>query len=302
MQNGSKTVQINGKEVMLKDESFYKTSPLGDEAATNSFGGSVITHVITGKTYFNAWSMDVKFEDANVDRHLDLTTSNHASYPGSTGPMAAQEVLALERIAEDKCPCCGKPIHAGQRGEPISEEEWYDLNEEIPPNPPEPDYAIVHPGPPETIWPNPAHEAWQTTCAELEARRKALKHRRGAVRAAKKCPSGPKPPCNVYFRISKEQADANEHEWRDHQNTYKDDHTMPLVKATRKDRKGHKIPQRGKVDHKVPTSAGGCPTGDDNLQIHSEMSENCQKNDDALGNHQKACAEKWRTEPRPGHY
>ena len=35
MQNGSKTVMIKGKEVMLKDQSFYKTSPLGDEAATN---------------------------------------------------------------------------------------------------------------------------------------------------------------------------------------------------------------------------------------------------------------------------
>src|SRR5205807_2432028 len=53
--------------------------PLGDEAATNGQGAGVITHVITGKTYFIAWSMDVKFEGANVDRHTDLTTSNHAS-------------------------------------------------------------------------------------------------------------------------------------------------------------------------------------------------------------------------------
>ena len=34
MKNGSKTVKIKSKEVMLKDKSFYKTSPLGDEAAT----------------------------------------------------------------------------------------------------------------------------------------------------------------------------------------------------------------------------------------------------------------------------
>src|SRR3954463_13939207 len=52
MKNGSKTVMIKGEEVMLKDQSFYKTSPLGDESATNSFGANVITHVITGKTYF----------------------------------------------------------------------------------------------------------------------------------------------------------------------------------------------------------------------------------------------------------
>lgn len=79
MQEGSKTVMIEGKEVMLKDQSFYKTSPLGNEAATNGQGAGVVTHVITGKTYFISWSMDVKFEGHNVDRHTDVTTSNHAS-------------------------------------------------------------------------------------------------------------------------------------------------------------------------------------------------------------------------------
>jgi len=79
MKSGSKTVKIKGQEVMLKDQSFYKTSPLGDEAATNGQGAGVITHVITGKTYFVAWSMDVKFEGQNVDRHTDITRSNHAS-------------------------------------------------------------------------------------------------------------------------------------------------------------------------------------------------------------------------------
>jgi hypothetical protein len=77
MQNGSKSVKIGGKEVMLRDTSFYKTSPLGDEAATRSFGSNILSHSITGKTYFIAWSMDVKIEGKNVDRHLDLTTSNH---------------------------------------------------------------------------------------------------------------------------------------------------------------------------------------------------------------------------------
>ena len=42
MKNGSKTVKINKKEVMLKDQSFYKTSPLGDEAATKTLGAGVI--------------------------------------------------------------------------------------------------------------------------------------------------------------------------------------------------------------------------------------------------------------------
>jgi Toxin PAAR-like domain len=85
MMNGSKTVKIKGQEVMLKDQSFYKTMPLGDEAATQGLGAGVITHVITGKTYFNMWSMDVKFEGQNADRHLDITTSNHASPPPNEG-------------------------------------------------------------------------------------------------------------------------------------------------------------------------------------------------------------------------
>ena len=60
MKGGSKTVKIKGKEVMLKDKSYYKTSPLGNEAATKTLGAGVMAHVITGKTYFAAWSMDVK--------------------------------------------------------------------------------------------------------------------------------------------------------------------------------------------------------------------------------------------------
>lgn len=101
MKNGSKTVKIKGGEVMLKDKSFYKTSPLGDEAATRSFGANVITHTITGKTYFVAWSMDVKFEGQNVDRHLDLTTSNHnPKTAAGTGPIGPSTGASTKK---DKC-------------------------------------------------------------------------------------------------------------------------------------------------------------------------------------------------------
>jgi Domain of unknown function (DUF4150) len=124
MQNGSKTVKIKGKEVMLKDSSFYKSSPLGDEAATNSQGAGVITHVITGKTYFVAWSMDVKFENQNVDRHTDMTTSNHAS-PTPNTPSPALNLSKAEEaeIKQDKCLCCGGAEHAS--GTPMTADEWY---------------------------------------------------------------------------------------------------------------------------------------------------------------------------------
>ncbi len=108
MQNGSKTVSIAGQEVMLKDQSFFKTAPLGDEAATNSLGASVVTHVITGKTYFLAWSMDVQFEGANVDRNLDITGSNAASNPVATPPMPDMDGMAPPAVDEEKKKECAE--------------------------------------------------------------------------------------------------------------------------------------------------------------------------------------------------
>nr|WP_319490551.1 PAAR-like domain-containing protein [uncultured Desulfobacter sp.] len=79
---GSKRVKISGKEVILKNKSYFKKST-GDEAGSAPKKG-VMTNKVTGKVYFNSWSMDVKFEGENVTRHLDLTTHNHASVPGDT--------------------------------------------------------------------------------------------------------------------------------------------------------------------------------------------------------------------------
>jgi len=82
--DGSKTVQISGQEVMLKNKSYFKQST-GDEAGSAPKKG-VVTSKIKGKVYFNAWSMDVKFEGENVVRNLDMTTHNHGSVPSNTGP------------------------------------------------------------------------------------------------------------------------------------------------------------------------------------------------------------------------
>jgi hypothetical protein len=75
--DGSRTVKISGKEVMLKNKSYFKTS-YGDEAGCAAKKG-VLTSTNRGKVYFIAWSMDVKVEGENADRHLDMTTHNHAS-------------------------------------------------------------------------------------------------------------------------------------------------------------------------------------------------------------------------------
>ncbi|KAB2874458.1 MAG: DUF4150 domain-containing protein [Burkholderiaceae bacterium] len=82
--DGSSTVKISNQEVMLKNKSSFKKST-GDEAGAAPMKG-VVTHKNMGKVYFTAWSMDVKIEGENVVRTLDMTTHNHGSVPGNTGP------------------------------------------------------------------------------------------------------------------------------------------------------------------------------------------------------------------------
>jgi hypothetical protein len=90
---GTKNVKISGKEVMLKNKSYFKKST-GDEAGSAPKKG-VVTSTNTGKVYFNSWSMDVKFEKENVVRHMDLTTHNHNPPPGNSPPWLYQDSMAM---------------------------------------------------------------------------------------------------------------------------------------------------------------------------------------------------------------
>jgi uncharacterized Zn-binding protein involved in type VI secretion len=109
LKEGSDTVLLGGKPAALAQQSYYKPSTLGNEAATRSFGASVVTHQITGKTYFQAWSMDVKIEGKAVCRHLDITTSNHGSSPPATppGPSASslipQGLSPADQVLAEEC-------------------------------------------------------------------------------------------------------------------------------------------------------------------------------------------------------
>lgn len=96
--SGSKSVKISGKEVMLKNKSYFKQS-VGDEAGCAPKKG-VVTSKIKGKVYFNAWSMNVKFEGENVVRNLDLTTHNHASPTPNTPPIVFLDRMALVMSSE----------------------------------------------------------------------------------------------------------------------------------------------------------------------------------------------------------
>ncbi|WP_218511477.1 DUF4150 domain-containing protein [Variovorax sp. dw_308] len=263
MKEGSKTVQIKGGEVMLKDSSFYKTSPLGDEAATNGQGAGVVTHGITGKTYFVAWSMDVKFEGQNVDRHTDMTTSNHAS------PTANDEVVATnigdsasaeEKSDEELCQCCKKhPPHsaAQARGESISEEEFHK--------------------PPQTGLRKrsgrgnvPIYDHQPLTPKQLDM---AAEAQTQLAKMRKQCPeqvpnNPPQGPCDLYYRVTaKEKQDADKlfAAASDKNNPFKPD-----------DWKGAIM-----VAHKVPRSGGGCPVGEGNT--HGVRNQPCADLDGKLG-------------------
>ena len=77
---GTKKVMIKGKEVGKKNSSNYKKSK-GDTPATRNFGMGTVTHTLEGKMYHAAWSFNVKFENENAIRHMDMTTHNHGSTP-----------------------------------------------------------------------------------------------------------------------------------------------------------------------------------------------------------------------------
>jgi Domain of unknown function (DUF4150) len=266
MKEGSKTVLIKDQEVMLKDQSYYNTSPLGDEAATKGLGAGVVSHVITGKTYFVAWSMDVKFEGANVDRHIDMTTSNHASLvPNASVPwanMSSQQIAEWED-REGTCACCNQPQHAGRQGAPVvSEDDFYATNEQVPADP----VPTHHPGDKKEVI---KHEK---ACADLAKRRAQLRNRQRRVGEARhKGCMAPK-PCNVYRQVTPDQKKMIEKEWDDYAPTYQNEKGVPL--------KAGGVHET--TNHLTPKAAGGCPVGDNNLKADkatldksAQVSSNC---------------------------
>ncbi len=99
---GSRSVRISGKEVMLKNKSHFKTST-GDDAGCAAKKG-VITSTNRGKVYFIAWSDDVKIEGENACRHLDMTTHNHASpMANEAAPMVYVDTMGAGGAGPDDC-------------------------------------------------------------------------------------------------------------------------------------------------------------------------------------------------------
>lgn len=296
LKDGSKTVLIGSKPLALKD-SYFQSSPLGNEAATHNFGASVITHTITGKTYFQAHSMDVVVEGKNVCRHLDVTTSNHGSYPGGTPPfpnMGEMQQLALGRLAQKQCPCCGSDSCAAafqESDEPLSMKEAMGIDKNSPNYRP----------------------------------RRAEEHELLLLMKKENCTCGgktfPSPPCDVFRKPNKERHAAIENQWDEdrrygrykmwymnehgvqlHDSTHfmanmkqmyspeelhLMEHAMTRPRAQRANdpwaKKFEEMQTKAKklerINHLTPKEYGGCPTNPGNLQPQQTLCITCQQID-----------------------
>jgi Domain of unknown function (DUF4150) len=264
---GSKSVKIKNKEVMLKDQSFYKSSPLGDEAATRSFGSGVVTHVITGKTYFVMWSLDVKFEGLNVPRHIDPTTSNHSSIIGNAlVPMVNLAMMALGwfRRMRGKCGCCGQDPHAAS-GTPVTMEDWYTTPQGSTPS-------------------SKLQSGFTTKAGPVRPALEVLRHAKDKKKRSPPCTcdgkSLPQPPCNQFYsNVSKADRQKIDSDWK--------------AESKKGDGPGtirHRIgAKRGEqVNHLTPKAAGGCPTSPRNLQAHEKLCGVCKDLDREFGSLQDA--------------
>jgi hypothetical protein len=286
LKDGSSTVKIAGKPVALAQKSFYKPSVLGNEAATRSFGANVITHQITGKTVFQAWSMDVKVEGKNVCRHIDITTSNHASDPaGEAVPAPTVEGATSATSAKpDPCPCCGdqncaaalpamvKTKDGGEVARPkMSFETYFQLDEEVDGKPTQ----------------------------RAQARRKIINDKKctgGDCPTGGRSPPKSDPPCDVYRPTTVAEKNKIEEQYNDQKENMRQARGIPvgvewtqshydLLGVSENKYRAMSQNQRQKLvqlDHTTPKAAGGCPTADGNVTAHAKKCSNCQEIDSIL--------------------
>lgn len=306
LQKGSKSVLIEGKAAALKGQSFYESSPLGNEAATRSFGASVVTHQITGKTYFQASSMDVTFEGKSVCRHLDITTSNHTGeQPGATPPIPNLETMNLAKGQEvdddDKpqCPCCKGDAHPNQVDKEgkllptMKEEDYYAKNtdylksrrdemKEVLAGGNEPEWALKP-----CKDSNPRYNGLPTKDAiinkgnDAETIATELKELRSS---SKSCPNVHEPPdtgCGTHFEPRGDTAAARKQF---------ESIRLGYIRSFKKAHTNSAVTNKTKINHKTPLDAGGCPVSEMNLIPDTELSGSCRTIED----HQTFLQGQWR--------
>jgi uncharacterized Zn-binding protein involved in type VI secretion len=291
LKEGSKGVKIGGQPAALHGQSYYKSSPLGDEAATRTFGASVVTHQITGKTYFQASSMDVVFEGKKVNRHLDITTSNHGSQPGATPPMPGLESMSTGGGGGDdeepKCPCCKGPLHDNQKdpdtGKPYercSESEWYGGATKQHDTKVAEMHAFLAKKPGWAALPGNQFKIDETLRKQKEAH-DAMNRLKEARTKSPPCENLHDPPdegCGVHFKKTNSKPNTSDSGERARLG-FTDGVRNECIRSYKA--QGRSCTQGSEVCHKTPLAAGGCPSGPGNLVPKDVLSPECAAVDDA---------------------
>ncbi|MGH8502234.1 MAG: DUF4150 domain-containing protein [Gammaproteobacteria bacterium] len=322
LKEGSQTVKLGGEPAALAQQSYYKPSVLGDEAATRTFGANVVTHVITGKTYFQAWSLDVKIEGKNVCRHLDITTSNHASGATTTAPVITTEAQTLLSIMAGKCPCCRGPLHENQKDDagkpllpPMTQAEYYQskkdavdakiagfpkwVEDQAKAGKPGLDKAIITLkfGAPD-IFPHLEGPRDELAAVEKKRAQQALNELKELETKHSDCPNLHKPPdvgCGTHFDVPNtkrtKQVKQDDGTMKSKQKTptdwARDEVTKGVKNAIRAEARltfpGRHIPDDDQVNHMTPLDAGGCPISPHNMIPDGALSEECLRIDRLQG-------------------
>ncbi|NVJ00725.1 DUF4150 domain-containing protein [Myxococcus sp. AM009] len=118
LENGSRTVRINGASVALRDS--YLGRSTGNEAGTA--GGGVTSGTTKGRAHPVSYSADVFIEGRPVVRNFDLFTLNDHNtapfplmQPQGAPPEAVREEEVAQREPEEPCGYCGEEAHAFDR-------------------------------------------------------------------------------------------------------------------------------------------------------------------------------------------
>jgi len=309
LKEGTTTVKLGGSPAALAQQSYYQPSALGNEAATRAWGMNVVTHQITGKTYFQAWSMDVQMEGKNVCRHMDITTSNHASSGTTTSPNVTTEAETVALIKAGKCPCCQGPLHDNQKddtGRPLTrknQDDYYQGKRDA--------VAAKSAGYPEWAKKNPARVDVPMTLkfgagkvglfpevelppgelAKEELRRadSVLSDLKAAEAANPDCPNLHNPKdvgCGTHFevpntkRVKQGQTKAKTPGQLAREEYEKSGAADDARRLARAKYPGKDIPDDDTVNHKTPLDAGGCPTSQNNLIPSGALDARCKHLDD----------------------
>lgn len=272
LKDGSKGVKLGNQPVTLQDASHYKSSPLGDEASTKSFGANVIDHANAGKTFNAAFSMDVAVEGKKVVRTLDLSTSNHSGKQPSGGAMGPNLGGAAVGGSdggseEEKCECCGGPLHSpAQSRDAMSSKDFYS-----------PSYPAPAPAP------NKAQKAAIAYAADV----KDMAKEDGCGSLVHEDDSDD--PCAKHYPASAEDNRKAREEYAAMMSPLTPDEYFTSKYG---EKLGKEIKARGQrmnaalkggaksIAHRTPLTGGGCPVGEGNLQ---PVSADCKMYEDALG-------------------